>query len=463
MKKNQKIIPVILAGGLGTRLWPLSSKNLPKQFLKILGEQTLLQDTMARFLALKPKELFILGNIDHHELLKKDLPVSQTKISIILEPTQRNTAPSITISALMADPEDYLIVSPSDHYLPNSDTLIDKVRQADELTAHASIILFGIKPNYPSQSYGYIKKGKKLENLYDVDSFIEKPDKKSAESYIQSQDYLWNSGIFLFKAQDFLKEMKKFNPEMLNLCKQTLNNSDISEESIKLAKENYKNLEKISIDYALLEKTKSLKVLELETDWGDLGTWKSIKEYSSKDNNENTLIGDIKFKNLKRTYVNSDRKNIFISGLEDLLIVDRDNRLLISNANTPNDFDDFLDGFTESDDENFSFRPWGSFKTIMKDRNCHVKLLIVNVGGMLSLQKHEHRSEHWTITAGKARVVKGKDEIELTKDTSIKIEQGEVHRITNIGNEDLQIIEVQIGDYFGEDDIQRFEDIYDRN
>ena len=198
MKKNQNIIPVILAGGSGTRLWPLSSQSLPKQFLSILGKETLLQETISRFLKINPKELFILGNSDHLEILKKNLPDTQSDLSIILEPIKRNTAPAITISALKANDEDYLVVAPSDHYMPNPDFLMDSLKQARELTGDGSIILFGIKPTYASQSYGYIQKGSKIGNLYEVKSFTEKPNKKTADSYIKSKEYLWNSGIFLF-------------------------------------------------------------------------------------------------------------------------------------------------------------------------------------------------------------------------------------------------------------------------
>jgi len=463
MKKKYNVIPVILAGGSGTRLWPLSPQNLPKQFQRILSSESLLNETITRFLKIKPKEILILGNHFHLELIKKNLPETKTNISIILEPIQKNTAPAITMAALKANPEDYLLVTPSDHYLPDPNILLTKVQEIGELTEDDSIFLFGIKPSYPSLSYGYIEKGKKSGFTYEVKSFKEKPNKKKAEIYLKKKKYLWNTGIFLFRVEKFLDEMKKVEPKILKLCKQAIINSNIEGNTIHVNEQNYKKLDKISIDYALLEKSNSLKVIEIDTAWGDLGTWKSIKDHSSKDKNKNTVIGNVHINKVNNSYINIDKKNVILSGLDNLLIVERNDQLLITETNSINDIENKFKDFQETNlNSEFTDRPWGRFKTLFKNINCHVKLLIIEKNGKLSLQKHRHRSEHWTIAAGKAKVVKGKKEIKLSKDDSIKIKKGEIHRITNIGNDDLHIIEVQIGEYFGEDDIQRFEDIYDR-
>jgi len=462
-KKNPNVIPVILAGGSGTRLWPLSSNDLPKQFLEILSEKTLLEQTINRFLAIAPKEVIVIGNSAHKELLDKKLPDTPSNFSIILEPLKKNTAPAITISALKANPEDYVLVTPSDHFLPRPDLLLNKIEELIKSESRGSIVLFGIKPTYPSESYGYIQKGKNLGNIFEVLSFKEKPNKKTAFTFLEKKEYLWNSGIFLFQAKDFINEMEKFNPLMLNSCRNALKKSTVEGDYIHLGKEDYEDLENISIDFALLEKTKSLKVAEIDTMWEDLGTWNSIKEHSLKDSSQNTLIGNVQVNDVYNSYISTDKNILIASGLKDLLVVDVNDQMLISHRDSLNEVENLNKNLYELDQlTHQTVRPWGTFKTLLKNDNCHVKLLIVNKGGQLSLQKHKHRSEHWTVTSGRAKVVKGEKEIELSKDNSIKIEKGEVHRISNIGDEELHIIEVQIGEYFGEDDIQRFDDIYDR-
>ena len=463
MKDIKNVIPVILAGGSGTRLWPLSSHNYPKQFHRILGKHNLLEQTLGRLIKGCPKEIFVIGSQTNEELLKESLFNVDVDLTVFLEPSQKNTAPAITIAALKAQPEDFLLVTPSDHFLPHSEFLFENFSSFDEFTEDGSIILFGIKPTFPSNSYGYIEKGKENGDLYEVASFKEKPNTKKAEKYLNDGKYLWNSGIFLFRASDFLKKMEEFSPSILRLCKEALNGANTLQDFIYLKKEPYENLEKISIDYALLEKTPQLKVIETDATWGDLGTWKSIQDHSLKDDDDNTLIGNVYIDNVKKSYINSDNENLIVSGLRDLLVIGRNNHLIISSRDSIENIDPIIRAIDSNQNEGYSVRPWGKFKTLFKNDYCHVKLLIVNEDGQLSLQKHKYRSEHWTITSGKAKVVKGKAEIELSKDDSIKIEKGQIHRIMNIGIEELQIIEVQIGEYFGEDDIERFEDIYNRD
>ena len=357
----------------------VSSNDLPKQFLKS-GEKTLLEQTINRFLAIAPKEV-INRQFCSQELLDKKLPDTPSNFSIILEPLKIN---KITISALKANPEDYVLVTPSDHFLPRPDLLLNKIEELIKSESRGSIVLFGIKPTYPSESYGYIQKGKNLGNIFEVLSFKEKPNKKTAFTFLEKKEYLWISGIFLFQAKDFINEMEKFNPLMLNSCRNALKKSTVEGDYIHLGKEDYEDLENISIDFALLEKTKSLKVAEIDTMWEDLGTWNSIKEHSLKDLSQHTLIGNVQVNDVYNSYISTDKNILIASGLKDLLVVDVNDQMLISHRDSLNEVENLNKNLYELDQlTHQTVRPWGTFKTLLKNDNCHVKLLIVNKGGQL--------------------------------------------------------------------------------
>ena len=471
-----KITPVILSGGSGTRLWPLSRKCYPKQFLNFFGDKTLFQNTVLRVSDVDIfKDPLIICNNEHRFMAANDLQNIGIKASsIILEPMARNTAPAIAIAALNIlqnndKDNDLMLVMPSDHLIEDSKGFVDNVKNAQNCANEGNLVTFGIVPDLPETGYGYIKKGDitNYDHVYSVLQFVEKPDLDSAKEYIKSKQYFWNGGIFLFKATDFIDELKKFSPKLLDLCKKSYENSINDLDFLRLEADAFGDCDNISIDYAVMEKSKKVCVSSLNVGWSDVGSWQSIASHSEIDENGNSLKGDVVIYDTKNCYIDSKHSLVTTIGVKDLIIVSLKDVTLIANKNSSQDVKKLFNILLskkreECQNHTKSFRPWGSYEQIDLGSGFKVKRIIVKPKASLSLQMHKNRSEHWVVVKGQAHVTNDNKEFILNEDQSTYIEVGKKHCLENKSNADLEVIEVQTGDYLGEDDIIRFSDIYGR-
>lgn len=469
-----KITPVILSGGSGTRLWPLSRSLHPKQFLDFFGKNSLFQKAALR---VKNSEAFhnpiIICNNEHRFIAAEELQnINISPKSIILEPIGRNTAPAVAIAALnITDKNDDLIlVMPSDHIIEDEEKFISHVKNAAKAANEGYLITFGIIPDKAETGYGYIKQGKKLENFTEVlavEKFIEKPQKEIAEKFIKDGGYLWNSGIFMFKASVYLEILQNLQKDIFNSCENSYKNAVKDLDFIRLATEDFEKCENISIDYAVMEKAEKVAVVPVNIGWSDVGNWQAISEISKKDADGNSLVGDCTALRTKNCYVNSRSGIVATIGVEDLIIVSLKDVTLIANKNNSQDVKELFEILKNQKREEChqntkTLRPWGSFETVDLGDRFKVKRITVKSGASLSLQMHTKRSEHWVVVKGEATVTCGEREFILNEDQSTYIPIGEKHRLENKGGNLLEIIEVQTGSYLGEDDIVRFSDIYGR-
>ena len=473
-----KIIPIILAGGSGSRLWPLSRKSFPKQFLNLIDDNqySLLQNTYKRIESLENfSNPIIICNEEHRFIAGDQMRKLNIKpLEILLEPEGRNTAPAITIAALKAlelynDP--ILLILSSDHAIQNKTKFTASIQESIKLAEDNKLVIFGVPPTYPSTGYGYIKSFDKLDQNYykasRVDKFIEKPDLKNAREIYQDKKFSWNSGMFVFKARTILDELQTFAPNMISNCKICLHESKNDLDFLRLNKKNFIKCENISIDYAVLEKTKKAFVIPLNCGWNDIGSWESLWKISGKDNNMNALKGKVIVKETSNSLIRSEEKLVVSIGLKNIILIETKDALLVADKKNSEEIKEIVSlleekGFNEGKVHKKVYRPWGSFLSIEESNNWQIKKIEVNPGAALSLQKHHHRSEHWIVVKGKAKV-QINDEIKvLFNNESIYIPLGTKHRLSNPGDEPLIIIEVQSGDYLGEDDIVRYEDNYGR-
>ncbi len=474
----RKIIPIILAGGSGSRLWPLSRKSFPKQFLNLIDEDqySLLQNTYKRIESLENfSKPIIICNEEHRFIAGDQMRKLNIKpLEILLEPEGRNTAPAITIAALKAleiynDP--ILLILSSDHAIQNKTKFTASIQESIKLAEENKLVIFGVRPTYPSTGYGYIKSIDQLDQNYykasRVDKFIEKPDLKNAKEIYQDKKYSWNSGMFVFKARTILDELQTFAPDMINNCKICLHESKNDLDFLRLDKKHFIKCENISIDYAVLEKTKKAFVIPLNCGWNDIGSWESLWKISGKDINMNALKGKVILKETSNSLIRSEEKLVVSIGLKNIILIDTKDALLVADKKNSEEIKDIVSlldekGFNEGKVHKKVYRPWGSFLSIEENNNWQIKKIEVNPGAALSLQKHHHRSEHWIVVKGKAKV-QINDKVKLLfNNESIYIPLGTKHRLSNPGDKPLIIIEVQSGDYLGEDDIVRFEDNYGR-
>ena len=471
------IIPVILCGGSGTRLWPLSRQSFPKQFLSLTSnnKDSLLQNTVKRISSLKNiSSPILICNEEHRFLVAEQMrEINIKNCSILLEPFGRNTAPAIAISALKAldkNDDPILLILSSDHEILNKEKFINTLNAGINYAEKEKLVTFGIVPTNPETGYGYIKAAKPLtDNLegIDIKEFLEKPDLKKAKELIEDKRFTWNSGIFMFKAKTIIKEIEKFSPEIIKYCKESLKQSRNDLDFIRLEKMSFQKCPNISIDCAVMEKTKKGTVLPLDANWNDIGSWQSVWEVSNKDKNGNFTKGKTIIKNTKNCYLSSEARLLVGIGLEDLIVVETNDAILVSNKSESQKVKEIVkilkdkkipEGLKHSQ----IYRPWGHYKSIVEADRWQVKLIEVKSGEKLSLQMHHHRSEYWIIVRGTAEVeVDDKTKI-LTENESIYIPLGSKHRLTNPGKIPLALIEVQSGSYVGEDDIVRFEDKYGR-
>ena len=477
MKKGV-VIPVILCGGSGSRLWPLSRESFPKQYLSLIKNSkfTLLQNTIRRISRVKNVIPPILICNEEHRFIALD-QLNQINVepsAIILEPVGRNTAPAIAVAALKAI-KDYqnpnLLVLAADHEIKNKEAFINTVENGIHYSNLDFLVTFGIVPSRPETGYGYIEvKDDNLSNSskgYSIKRFIEKPNLETAKSFLSEKRFLWNSGMFLFKAETILNEISKYNPDLKKICSKSLENSKKDLVFTRLEESSFKKAINISIDMAVMEKTSSSIVMPLDVGWSDIGSWKSIWEIEDKDSNENVSIGKVFLKNTRNCYVRSEKRLVVGIGLDDLIIVETRDAILISKSNADQEVKNVLNklkenSYSESKTHEKKYRPWGNYLSLAESENWQVKRIEVNVKGSLSLQLHRKRSEHWVVVKGSALVEINEKKFILEENQSTYIPLGSKHRLSNNGNEMLILIEVQSGVYLGEDDIIRFKDIYGR-
>lgn len=452
---------VILAGGSGSRLWPLSRELYPKQLLTLNADKSLLQATFERLNNFIPAQNIIsVTNSKHHSNIKMQLSKLSEDTVILAEPISKNTAPAIALSVKYIvenyNEDEIILVVPSDLQINDVEKFTQTIKSSEHFANEGFIVTFGIKPNYPETGYGYIC----AENEKVV-SFVEKPNRQTAEKYIQNGNYFWNSGIFMFKASTIIKEFKKYCPEIDSVIK----NIDFSEKSISFTE--FDKMPNISIDYAVMEKSSNIVMVELKSDWKDLGSWKSIYEISPKDENNNVFVGHVLDKDSKNSLVYSSSKLVATIGLEDTVIVETEDAILACKKDKTDEVKQVYETLKQQHDgtqkvHKTVYRPWGFYTVIAEGKGFQTKIIHVNPGQKLSVQSHNYRSEHWVVLSGMAKVVlEGKDRI-LSPGHSIDIAVKAIHSLQNPFEEDLEIIEIQKGDILSEDDIVRYEDMYGR-
>ncbi len=472
------VFPLILCGGSGTRLWPLSRASYPKQFLSIKKEDkfSLLQKTIKRILPLKNLQKPILVcNEEHRFIVAEQMrELNIEDFIILLEPFGKNTAPAITLAALKAlelEEDPTLLVLSSDHEIINVEKFLILLEKGIEYAEQNKLVTFGIVPTSPEIGYGYIQASKQLNNELegvDIESFIEKPNLEKAQELIKDNRFTWNSGMFMFKAQEIIREIEKFSPKILACCKETINKSIIDLDFQRLDKIAFKKCENISIDIAVMEKTTKGIVIPLDVGWSDVGSWEVVWETSKKDNNGNFTEGNVILENTKNSYLRSENRLIVGIDLNELVVVETSDAILISNKNSSQKVKNIVNhlkkkNIPEGHSHTKVYRPWGHYLSVVEGNRWQVKLIQVKPGEKLSLQMHHHRSEHWVVVSGTAKVeVDNKIEI-LSENQSVYIPLGSKHRLSNPGKIFLTLIEVQSGSYVGEDDIVRFDDIYGRS
>lgn len=466
------LTPVILCGGSGTRLWPLSRSTYPKQFVDLGDGKTLFKETILRAQIVTNGGIPLVVTSDLHRFYAQaNLFECGQKATIIVEPIPRNTAPAIAAAAMVAIKEDenaILLVMPSDHAIENSEKFKNAIEKGYKLAEKGYLVTFGIKPNAPETGFGYIEPGNEIENLgYVINRFVEKPKREIAKELFESGRYYWNSGIFMFKASNYLEELDKYNSAIAGTVREAVYKAKICESVISLQEKAFIETESISIDYAVMERTTRAVVVPMETKWTDLGSWESFYDFKTKDIEGNVVEGDVISLNTKNCYINSRNRLIATIGLKDLAIVETNDAVLVASLNQTQDVRQIVKQLkgqkrAESEINPLVYRPWGSYEALSKGERFQVKRIIVRPGEELSLQKHYHRAEHWIVVQGSAEIVLGKTSIFLTENQSTYIPVGEIHKLKNPGKVPLIVIEVQSGSYLGEDDIVRLEDKYHR-
>ena len=471
IKSNTMITPVIMAGGTGSRLWPLSRKLMPKQFLKISSENTMIQETVIRLNGLDINSPLCICNEEHRFIVAEQMREIDSLGKIILEPVGRNTAPAIALAALslLEQGDDaVMLVLAADHVIENQAEFQNVVRKSVTLAEDGKLVTFGIVPSHAETGYGYIHKGNACFDVaFDVSKFVEKPNSETAEKYLASGEYLWNSGMFMFKASRYIEELAKYNPEMLSACKKAIDHTSADMDFIRVDKKEFSLCQDDSIDYAVMERTDSAVVVPLDANWNDIGSFSAIWDISDKDEFGNVHQGDVLSHNSSNNLVIAEQKLVATVGLDNCIVVETKDAILVANKDNVQDVKKIVEqlkslGRTEADIHRQVYRPWGHYDSIDFGKRDQVKRITVKPGEKLSIQMHHHRAEHWIVVSGTAKVTNGEKIFLLTENQSTYIPAGVVHALENPGVLPLELIEVQSGSYLGEDDIVRFEDRYGR-
>jgi mannose-1-phosphate guanylyltransferase len=460
---------VVMAGGSGTRLWPLSRAAHPKQFLALQGEDTMLQATFKRLDGLGVQSSVTICNEEHRFFVAEQLREIDRLGSIILEPVGRNTAPAIALAALSSeDGEDpLLLVLAADHVIQDQAAFTKAVMDAMPLAESGKLVTFGIVAHEPNTGYGYIKRGDSQGAGFAVDAFVEKPAIEVAKEYLESGDYFWNSGMFLFKASRYLEELKKYRPDIHKACQLSMKEISKDNDFLRINKAAFEACPSDSIDYAVMEKTDDAVVVPMNAGWSDIGSWSSLWDISEKDGNGNATHGDVMLHESNNSYIRTDGKLVAAIGVDDLVIVSTKDVLVVAHKDSVQDVKIVAqklksESRTEWERHREVCRPWGKYDSIDNGERYQVKRITVKSGAKLSVQMHHHRAEHWIVVSGTAKVTKGEDTFLLSVNESTYIPVGVVHALENPLKEPLELIEVQSGSYLGEDDIVRFEDLYGR-
>lgn len=463
------VVPVILSGGSGSRLWPKSRHHFPKQLHRLYGTQTMLQETICRVNHLNSAPMVICNN-DQRFMVADQVHELGIKAEIILEPVARNTAPAIVIAALRAmqnNADAIIAVFPADHLVKN----VDEFRRALDLAIAAAqedkLVTFGVVPTRAESGYGYIRAYLKEKNIAPVDAFVEKPSAEVAEEYVRSGHFFWNSGMFVFSAQCLIKEINKFHPEMVKLCEQALAEGAVDLDFYRLNQAAFAQCENISIDYAVMENTDCAYMVPLQADWSDVGSWQALWEVGEKDSQQNVLSGDVIAQDSEGCYVHSEGRLVALVGVKDLVVIETADSILVANKHNSQNVKNIVAHLkAEAREEYLSHRevhrPWGSYDLVDVGQRFQVKRITVKPGASLSLQMHHHRAEHWVVVSGTALIQRGEEKQILAENQSAYIPLGEKHRLSNPGLVPLYLIEVASGTYLAEDDIVRFEDGYGR-
>jgi mannose-1-phosphate guanylyltransferase / mannose-6-phosphate isomerase len=471
---HMDIFPVILSGGSGTRLWPLSREQYPKQLLPLVGEQSLLQETVLRVKGLPGmQDPLVVCNEEHRFLVAEQIrQLGSQHAGIMLEPTGRNTAPALTLAvhAVLKRGEDALIlVMPADHVISNATAFAAAIAAGAELAALGHLVTFGIVPDAPETGYGYIQKGKAIgQTACQVAQFVEKPDAATAQGYVESGQYLWNSGIFMLRASAWLDELMRYRPDIAEACLTAYQQGARDGDFIRVAKAAFTACPSDSIDYAVMEKTERAAVIPLDAGWSDLGAWSAIWQVSPQDSHGNVVQGDVLTHDTHNALLIAQHRLVAVVGVTDVVVVETPDAVLVMHKDKAQDVKEIVAKLKAAKRAEYKthrkvYRPWGCYEGVDVGERFQVKRITVSPGASLSLQMHHHRAEHWIIVRGTARVTRGDDVFIISENQSTYIPLGTKHRLENPGSIPLEMIEVQSGGYLGEDDIVRFEDIYNRH
>lgn len=465
------ITPVILCGGSGTRLWPLSREYYPKQFVTFGEKPTLFAQTLQRVAGLPSSELpVIICNETHRFYVQAALRSCQQKARILLEPAPRNTAPAIALAALALTEEGQdplMLVMPSDHLLDDDADFCRGVQAAAPLAAEGHIVTFGIKPTGPETGFGYIEQGRAIASGYEVRRFVEKPDRSTAEHMLAQGSFVWNSGIFLVRASVFLEELVRHAPNMAASCRRAWQGRIVDAAFCRPDSDAFLATPTDSIDYAIMEKTDRAVVMPLSLGWSDLGSWEALYQAGDKDGRGNVVFGDVLLENADGCYLNSRHRLLAALDVQDLVVVETQDAVLVASRDRVQDVKKIVGQLQQKQREEcrqhtLVQRPWGSYESLAMGDRFQVKRIVVNPGAQLSLQMHHHRAEHWVVVSGTAEVTNGEETSLFTENQSTYIPVGTRHRLKNPGIIPLVLIEIQSGPYLGEDDIVRFADVYGR-
>ncbi|TCO71430.1 mannose-1-phosphate guanylyltransferase/mannose-6-phosphate isomerase [Chromatocurvus halotolerans] len=467
------LVPVLLSGGVGSRLWPVSREAHPKQFLPLASELSMLQATLERTSALRASAPLVVCNEEHRFMVAEQLrQLSVQPAGILLEPEGRNTAPAVALAALQAletDQEAILLVLPADHIIKDTAAFTDAVAAAMPLAEDGYLVTFGVVPASPETGYGYIQRGDAVgEAGFELRAFFEKPDADTASAYVESGDFLWNSGMFLLRAATYLEELGNYAPDMAQHCRAAMAAASSDLDFVRPDRAAFAASASDSIDYAVMERTTRGAVVPLDCGWSDVGAWSTLWEVSAQDQDGNVLQGDVIAEDCRGSYLRSESRLLAAAGIDDLVVVETADAILVASRHRVQDVKRIVtrlreEGRSEASLHHRVYRPWGSYESLVVSERFQVKRIIVNPGGTLSLQMHHHRAEHWIVVRGTAEVTCEEKTFMLGEDESTYIPLGHRHRLANPGKIPLELIEVQTGSYLGEDDIVRFEDKYGRS